>query len=319
MNKQVIGFAALSLMGSYLYVSTLFAAFPGNILGSVVVALTLAAGIVAILNEIPQINAAKRVNFGLPSLKILFSVVGGALVSYSLSVHLGLGSVIASGLVALFAGILIPSIGPAVTCGAFAGMASSRLLGYPGILLAGSIAGLAFALSSDLFNGFGGKLGTIAATGTCLAAAITGKSFLESKFLDASLAAPIIATAIVSSVLAYYVNNMAGKGGVVASGMVSLLGGLVLPAAFPKTGGMLAAVCACGSYVGMSSKARIPNGLYAAVAGGLTGAAYFLGAPVLGGAGGKLGTTAFVSVLAVSLVVRKTAKTIKEGGYSASQ
>ena len=70
-NKQVIGFAALSLMGSYLYVSTLFAAFPGNIIGSLLVALTLAAGIAAIVNEIPQINTAKQVNLGLPGLKVL--------------------------------------------------------------------------------------------------------------------------------------------------------------------------------------------------------------------------------------------------------
>ncbi len=319
MNKQLIGFAALSLMGSCLYVSTVLTAFPGNVPGSFVVALTFAAGIFAVLSKAPQINRAKQVDFGLPGLKVLFSVVGGALVSYSLSVLFGLGSVIASGLVALFVGIFIPAMGPAITCGAFVGMTSSRLLGYPGILLAGFIAGLVFALSSDVFNGFGGKLGTIAATGTCLAAAVSGKPFLESKFLDASLAGPILATAILSSVLTYYLNNTAGKGGIIASGMVSLLGGLVLPALSAETGGVLAAVCACGSYVGMSSKARIPSWLYAAVAGSLTGAAYFVGLPVLGGAGGKLGTTAFVSVLAVSLAVRKRAGAFKKSGCPGSQ
>ncbi len=308
MKKSAIGFGALVLMGAYLYVSIVMANIPGNVLTGFTMALILLAGMFAVFGEAHQARQAKGLTESPFSLKMFASVAGGALLTYSLSSCCNLSSAVASGLVTLSAGILFPSASAGIACGSFAGMASPALLDYPGVLAAGCIAGFIFLAAADTFNGFGGKLGTAAATGTCVAAFITGGRFLEAKPLGSQLIVPVVMTAIVSSVLAYCINNRMKQGGVVASGMVSLIGGLVLPAVFPAIGSILAAVCACGSYVGMSTMARIPNELYATMAGLLSGLAYFAGNSVLGGAGGKLGTIAFGSVLAASFVAGKIMK-----------
>ncbi len=110
----------------------------------------------------------------------------------------------------------------------------------------------------------------------------------------------MIITSVVAAVLAYYVNVRMGKGAVLGSALVGLAGGLVLPALFPEIGGSLATVCIAASFAGMSSKARIPNELLMAVAGVIVGLVFMFSSPCLGGAGGKLGTTAFGSVIAVN-------------------
>jgi uncharacterized membrane protein HdeD (DUF308 family) len=114
----------------------------------------------------------------------------------------------------------------------------------------------------------------------------------------------IILTSVIASVVTYLVNVKLGKGGVIASGLVGLVGGLVLPVAFPAVGATLATVCICASFAGMSSKARIANEALMAVAGVLVGLVFMYSSPYLGGAGGKLGTTAFGSVIAVNAVVK---------------
>ena len=92
----------------------------------------------------------------------------------------------------------------------------------------------------------------------------------------------------------------------IASAAVALVGGIFLPLMFPpQAGGILTPVCACGSYVGMSSISRLPDELFATIAGVLSGFAYYWGILLLGGAGGRLGTTAFGSVLAVSFIASK--------------
>ena len=95
------------------------------------------------------------------------------------------------------------------------------------------------------------------------------------------------------------------QGGVIASGAVSLVGGLLLPVLIPSIGGTLAACCACGSYVGMSSSARLHDESLALLAGALAGFCYFWGITVIAGVGGRLGTTAFGSALAISFLAQE--------------
>ena len=52
-----------------------------------------------------------------------------------------------------------------------------------------------FLLASEVFNGFGGKLGTMTATGTALAALFTGKPFLHVNPIEPSLMIFIVLTA----------------------------------------------------------------------------------------------------------------------------
>ena len=119
----------------------------------------------------------------------------------------------------------------------------------------------------------------------------------------------IILVALIATPLTYYFNVIRGHGPVLASGFVGLLGGLILPIV-PEIGGTLAVVAICASFAGMSSKARCTGIWVLFVAGLFIGVIFIYSAPVFGGAGGKLGTIAFGSIMAtcgfLSLFPKKT-------------
>lgn len=242
--------------------------------------------------------------FPTKDLYLFISVVAGASASYWLSVNVKLGAVVAAALVGVIAGLVAPSYAVPLYCGGFVGMASPKVLDMSQLLLAAAVAGVVYVLAQDVFNGFGGKLGTIACAGCIVSAAICGKALLSSQVPVWDVGQQIILTSVIASVLTYLVNVKMGKGAVIASGLVGLVGGLVLPVAFPATGATLATACICASFAGMSSKARIANEALMAVAGALVGLVFMYSSPYLGGAGGKLGTTAFGSVIVVNAVFK---------------
>ena len=102
---------------------------------------------------------------------IIFSV-SGAVSTFFINTELKFGPVIAAGCIGTIASF-IPSVNrksnllkeapPAIYCGAFVGMTSASVApNLKFILLAGIIAGSILILSKNIFNGLGGKLGTIA-------------------------------------------------------------------------------------------------------------------------------------------------------------
>jgi hypothetical protein len=117
---------------------------------------------------------------------LIFSTAIGALITYVLSLNLGLGPIISASIVGLagaFLGDLIRKgdyktrLPLYIYCGAFVGMSSVLImpnLFY--ILISGMIAGLAFSYLENKFIGFGGKLGFSAFIGV-------GIVFLLSKLI----------------------------------------------------------------------------------------------------------------------------------------
>lgn len=106
----------------------------------------------------------------------------GAVLCYFLNVNLGLGSILALGIVGTTASFL-PSINKesqylkqipvSIYCGAFVGMSSVDT--SPSILfvfVAGCVAGLLLMVTKNLYLGVGGKLGTIAFGGVILSSLI---------------------------------------------------------------------------------------------------------------------------------------------------
>lgn len=246
--------------------------------------------------------------FPTKDLYLFLSVFSGGVVSYWLNVGIGLGAVVAAALVGVLAGTLLPAYAVPLYCGSFVGMASPKVLTAGHVVLASAIAGAIYVLAQDVFNGFGGKLGTIACAGCVLTAAFSGKALLTGTVPPADVASRIIITSVIAAVAAYLVNVRLGKGAVMGSAIVGLVGGLVLPALIPDIGATLATVCICASFAGMSSKARIPNEALMALAGVLVGLVFVYSSPYMGGAGGKLGTTAFGSVIAVNALQKASAK-----------
>ena len=91
---------------------------------------------------------------------------------------------------------------------------------------------------------------------------------------------------VLAAEAAYVINTRFRLGGVMGSGIASLVGGLLLPALFPDMGSTLAAACACGSYAGMSGRDRIPNEWFMAIAGVIAGLMFIWGSRCRGGIGG---------------------------------
>lgn len=108
----------------------------------------------------------------LESLVSALAVPLGTLTCFMLQTQFAFGPVLAASTVGL-AGSFIPGLFPdrhqwkaipaAVYCGAFVGMSSDKvLISWPMFLAAGCLAGLLFWISRNLFQGVGGKLGTLA-------------------------------------------------------------------------------------------------------------------------------------------------------------
>ncbi|HHY44249.1 MAG TPA: hypothetical protein GX512_00870 [Firmicutes bacterium] len=307
--KRTAGFLLLAATCSLLYYYALMVSIETSPLVAVVLGVVCLSLLYGFYLEWPAISAKwEGPVFPVKDLKLFLSVFVGALVSYWLNVNLGLGAVVASALVGVLAGVVVPAYGVPIYCGSFVGMASPKVLNETGIILAAAVAGVIYVLAQDVFNGFGGKLGTIACSGCILACTFLRHPLLSGVVPTWDVGSRLIVTSVVAAVAAYYVNVRMGKGAVLGSALVGLAGGLILPALFPEIGASLATVAICASFAGMSSKARIPNELLMAIAGVIVGLVFMFSSPYLGGAGGKLGTTAFGSVIAVNAAHKLASK-----------
>lgn len=166
-------------------------------------------------------------------------------------------------------------------------------------VVAPDASGFGRADAANGFAGFGGKLGTLALFGCATTAALTGTNYVAGSPLawaNADLVVPVsVAGAVATAVLSVRL----GSGAVVGSALVGFAAGIGLPPVFPEFGGTLAAAAFCASFVGMSSPDRLADEWQVALAGAVCGLVFVAVSAVLVGAGGKLGTVAFVSCVTV--------------------
>lgn len=305
--KKVIsfsGFIVLSVMVLLLYGFTIYHAWQVKRLGMFLLLLLCGGLIQGIVVEGRQRWHAGDMDelFTIRSVKIFAAVFLGAVVAFVLKVDLGMGAVVGAGLTALIAALIVPGLSVPVYCGAFVGMTSARLFTAPGDLcLAAAIAGLIYLLTQDSFQGYGGKLGTIAFTGTFVTGFGLKREFLLTPLPAIELILPILLCAVIATAFTYYLSVTLGHSVVLASGGTALIGGLILPNLFPgEVGATLAVMTICASFTGMSSPKRITSWWTVLAMGLFTGMIYILSMPLAGGAGGKLGTISFGVAVSVS-------------------
>lgn len=251
--------------------------------------------------ELNQKNSKFKNLINLDDLYNFLSVITGGIIAFFVAQELGLSAVMASALVGVIAHLIIPKYEVPVFCGSFVGMASDSLLpGYNYLLLAAVIAGLVYVIGKYSFNGFGGKLGTTAFIGCVLAATLTGQDFLTSTIPQGLLASQILIYGVIGAVISFILNVRLNNSAVISSGIVGLLAAVALPIIHPANGAILSVMAYCASFAGMSAKARISNEVQMMLAGIIAGFIFIYTSPFLGGAGGKLGTTAFASVITVN-------------------
>ncbi len=233
------------------------------------------------------------------------AVLFGALATFWLSVGLDLGPVLGSSLVGVVAAACLKPWAAAMFCGSFVGMASLQVYGYPCIAIAGSIAGGVYVAARHVFGGFGGKLGTTAWAGCVFATLVTGRPLLTGAVPGWDVGLPLVAYCVAGAWGTYMLSLRCGQGPVMASGLVGLAAGLMLPALHgAQLGGTLAVGVFCASFAGMSGTHRIGRAAWMVPAGVLCALAFMYSSPYLGGGGGKLGTIAFGAVLGLRGLVR---------------
>ncbi len=297
----VVGYLILVILTILLFSLATFEALQLGPVAGVVMALTIVMMVYMMARDGLHMLRTKMVHtFSRVDLNNFLSVFIGAIVTFTLSVNLGLGAVTAAGLVAIVAALIIPKYGVPIYCGAFVGMASDKLLCQHGSLaLAGVLGGIVYVLTTGVLDGFGGKLGTIAFTGCILAGLIVGREFVVLPVPTWDVAWLIVLYSVIGTVATFYLSVNLDHGAVMGSGIVGLAGGLILPALHPGIGGTLAVMVICASFAGMSAVKRFPSIAPMFPAGVLCGLFFIYSMPYLGGAGGKLGTIAFGSVIAV--------------------
>jgi hypothetical protein len=105
----------------------------------------------------------------------------------------------------------------------------------------------------------------------------------------------ILIISIAAGMATYIVANILKRGAVIASAIITLVSGLMLPYFFPLTGGVLATAAACSSYAGMISLENALNLLEMAVISLMTGILFIAARSAYIGIGGRLGTIAAIS------------------------
>lgn len=298
----ITGFVILTVMVMVLLLSAANQAWITHPAAGIISTVVTIGTIIAIFYEGKGLlnRDIKPASISRKTFEFLAVVIGGVFTFY-LSYDIGMGVVIGASLVGILTDMVLPEYGAPAYCGAFVGMSSNALLfNYGEVAIASAIAGVVYVLSRDVFSGFGGKLGTIAFIGAALAGFGFGRDFIFAPITDLHTSLWVLVIAFIATPLTFYLNCDRGNGPVLASGVVGLAGGLILPALFPQIGHTLAVVAICASFTGMSNKTRCTKSWHILVAGLFTGVLFVFSTPLLGGAGGKLGTIAFASIIATN-------------------
>jgi len=318
MNKSipVIGFVILAIMALAVYGAAAYDAFTVPPAQPVVGAL-LVLGLIGIaftlLNESKGLPALKAdVLFSNKNIVSFIAVVAGALLSHWINVDLKLGLVVGSAVVGLVAAVFFPDYAVAAYTGSFVGMAGTKLLpGYVQLAMAGAVAGIVYILALTVFGGFGGKLGTIAASGCAFTGLCLSTEFTHPGVPGWNVGTLLVITSVVAAVATYYLNNNRKQGPVLASAVVGLIAGILLPklpGLAEGVGTTLGVMAICASFAGMSNTKRMPSWIPMAVVGLSAALVYMFANPFIGGTGGKLGTIAFGSNMAIRGLMDLVAK-----------
>jgi hypothetical protein len=312
MNKSipVVGFLILAVMALLVYGYAAYDAFVLQPVMGVVLALGVVGILFTLFNESKALSSAKAdALFSNKNIYSFLAVVAGALLSHWLNVDLKLGLVVGSALVGLLAAFFVPDYAVAAYTGSFVGMAGAKLLpGYAQLAMAAVVAGIVYILALAVFGGFGGKLGTIAASGCAFTGVCLSTEFTHPDVPGWNVGLLLVIVSVVAAVLTYYINNNRKQGAVMASALVGLVGGLLLPALHKDAGSALAVMAICASFAGMSNTKRMPSWIPMAFVGLSAALVYMFANPFIGGTGGKLGTIAFGSNMAIRGLMDLAAK-----------
>ncbi len=299
MRRPFIGYSILAVFTLVLVGLTAWNAWHENIVLSLIF-LPFIPILVFILVRVYREASTAKDSYPLFSSKSFYDFLAaalGAIFTYIVSVYAGVGPVIASGLAGVLAAIFIRPYAVPIFCGSFLGMCNPEFLQIQHLIGASVLVGVVFVLTKDVFNGYGGKLGTIALSAAVITGFLCRCDFLAGSAYSGFETLALILASVIGALATFVISIRLGKGPVFASGIVGVLAGVVLPLVWNDFGIELAVAVFGASFVGMSSKDRLLDERFIALAGIMFGFIYVYSAPYFGGAGGKLGTIAFASAM----------------------
>jgi len=222
------------------------------------------------------------------------AAASGVVLTYSIAHYLGLNIVLASSMIGLMGYLLVRKYEVAIYCGSFAGMVSVALFDYGEVLILAFICAFIYMLTKPLFTGYGGKLGTVAFMSSLILHSIFHDQFLviESEFEFVFL----MIGSVLGVVVTFYLHNYFKISTILASALTSFVFALMLIYLLP-TYSEYCVVIFSASFIGMSSKDKLPNLFFVILSGVILGAIYYIFVLYFNGLGGKLGLMALISVM----------------------
>jgi hypothetical protein len=243
--------------------------------------------------------------------KPVLAIVIGAIATFYLAKS-GMSAVLASSLVGIAGSLLFKRYEIEVFTGSFVGMSSIILFTDVGVVLAALIASLVYLMGKNVFVGIGGKLGTSAFAGTLSVALLLNVDVytLDIAYINTTL--PfwfVLATLVVSALASMLTNQLAQrwfKGStVLGSSFIGILGYL-LSLVLGAYSGLFAGTIFAASFAGMSQNKVLKSPQYFMIAGAITAILFLASSTFFLGLGGKMGTSAFIGVIATLVLIKKT-------------
>lgn len=235
-------------------------------------------------------------------------VIIGVFATYSLVHFLGISVVIASSSIGLLGFIFIRKHEIPIYCGSFAGMVSIVLFSFLEVAILSIICAFIYTLTKPIFKGFGGKLGTIAFMSSLIVHSIFNDEYLIIS-IDINIWL-IFLTTISGVLITFYFQHKFNTSAVLSSAGFSLIFGLLVFLISSEHMDYLV-VFFSASFIGMSSKEKLPSIWYVLLAGIILGLIYDVFFEFFNGLGGKLGLMAMLSVIVtsgVSVFIKKSIK-----------
>lgn len=289
-HRQWLGFIVMTVALFYAFLTVLYE--PRHIIVDVFYGLfffLLIAGLHHAFST--EIDAHHVLN--IDALDFVFCALG-VLATFSLVHWLGISAVLASASLGLVGYGVVRKYQVPIYCGSFAGMVSTSMFDFVEVGVLAAVAAVIFVLTKPLFAGYGGKLGTVAFMSSLITFSLFEKTQLTLT-ADYSLGLLFLVSAL--GVLAsFYLQHGLKTSSVFASASTSLLFALVVTYGFVSLADY-AVVFFSASFIGMSSKERLPNVLFVIVSGLVLGLIYFIFTAYFHGLGGKLGLMAMMSVV----------------------
>lgn len=225
----------------------------------------------------------------------------GVITTYFLVHYFEMNVVIASTCIGLLGHFLIKNYEVPVYCGSFAGMVSVALFDYQEVLILALLCAVIFMATKPFFTGYGGKLGTTAFMSSLILHSIFNDEFLVVE-MDLRLLYLIAAT-ILGVTATFYMQHKLHFSPVFASAFFSLVVGMILYYLLPVYEGYIV-VFFSASFIGMSSKEKLPNYFLVFLSGVILGLVYYVFVHYFNGLGGKLGLLALISVMITTGISR---------------